>query len=166
MQYRLNKLNSRKSVFFNSTIFCHNCLFFILVGEPITVPKIENPTEAMVDLYHGMYLRSLLSLFDKYKTRFGLKESDVLHIQWEDEQLFKPWTVPVAGLSLDCEAVHLQTVAKEPSASTQHKRSSRSGSLHHSPLTAGLAWTKWHHLFCWNLYLVFFFPKRQHLSWG
>lgn len=52
----------------------------VSVGEPITVPKIEDPTAETVDLYHGMYIKSLLSLFDKYKARFGLKESDVLHI--------------------------------------------------------------------------------------
>ncbi|KAM3601100.1 uncharacterized protein V6R79_007633 [Siganus canaliculatus] len=52
-----------------------------IVGEPITVPKIEEPTEEIVNMYHEMYIRSLLCLFDKYKTRFGLKESDVLHIQ-------------------------------------------------------------------------------------
>lgn len=52
-----------------------------VVGEPITVPKIEDPTEEMVDLYHAMYIRSLQDLFDRYKTRFGLKESDVLYIQ-------------------------------------------------------------------------------------
>lgn len=52
----------------------------VLVGEPITVPKIEDPTAEMVDLYHEMYIKSLLSLFEKYKARFGLKESDVLHI--------------------------------------------------------------------------------------
>ncbi|XP_024121882.1 diacylglycerol O-acyltransferase 2 [Oryzias melastigma] len=51
-----------------------------VVGEPITVPKIEDPTEEMVDLYHDMYIRSLQSLFDKSKTRYGLKESDILHV--------------------------------------------------------------------------------------
>lgn len=34
----------------------------------------------MVNLYHQMYTRSLLKLFDQYKVRFGLKESEVLHI--------------------------------------------------------------------------------------
>ncbi|KAK1882728.1 Diacylglycerol O-acyltransferase 2 [Dissostichus eleginoides] len=52
-----------------------------IVGEPITVPKIEDPTDEMVDLYHTMYIKSLQCLFDKYKTRSGLKESDVLYIQ-------------------------------------------------------------------------------------
>lgn len=45
------------------------------------MPKIEDPPEEMVDLYHEMYIKALLNLFDKYKTGFGLKESDVLHIQ-------------------------------------------------------------------------------------
>ncbi|CAB1316448.1 unnamed protein product [Coregonus sp. 'balchen'] len=56
------------------------CLFHGL-GEPITVPKIEQPPQDMVDLYHAMYINSLRSLFDKYKTHFSLKESDILHIQ-------------------------------------------------------------------------------------
>lgn len=63
-------------------------VFSLLVGEPITVPKIEDPTEEMVDLYHEMYTKALQDLFDKYKTRFGLKESDVLHIQWKAEGAF------------------------------------------------------------------------------
>lgn len=67
-------LESRRE-FFKAVVFS------LLVGEPITVPKIEDPTEEMVALYHEMYTKALLDLFDKYKTQFGLKESDVLHIQ-------------------------------------------------------------------------------------
>ncbi|XP_018610569.1 diacylglycerol O-acyltransferase 2 [Scleropages formosus] len=52
-----------------------------IVGEPITVPKIEEPSQEVLDQYHAMYVRSLTKLFDKYKTRFGLKESDILLIQ-------------------------------------------------------------------------------------
>ncbi|KAM8835181.1 diacylglycerol O-acyltransferase 2 isoform 1-T1 [Synchiropus picturatus] len=52
-----------------------------IVGEPITVPKIEDPSDDTVEVYHAMYVKSLVCLFDKYKTRFGLKESDILHIQ-------------------------------------------------------------------------------------
>lgn len=46
----------------------------------------------MVDLYHEMYIKALLNLFDKYKSQFGLKESDVLHIQWEADGTF--WMAP------------------------------------------------------------------------
>lgn len=148
------------------TVLCHNSLLdLIVVGEPITVPKIENPTEAVVDLYHGMYLRSLQNLFDKYKTRFGLKESDVLHIQWEDKQLLlKTWTIPVAGLSLDWETVHLQTLAKGTSASTH---TSKALAQENFPqqwlLTVVLAWTMWHHLLHWNLCLLHFFPPKEEI---
>uniref|UniRef100_A0A8C1Z3D9 Acyltransferase n=1 Tax=Cyprinus carpio TaxID=7962 RepID=A0A8C1Z3D9_CYPCA len=44
-----------------------------VVGEPITVPKIEEPSQDVIDMYHAMYIRSLKSLFDNYKTRFDLK---------------------------------------------------------------------------------------------
>lgn len=65
------------------------CEWFVLmflfstVGEPITVPKIEEPSQDVIDMYHAMYIRSLKSLFDNYKTRFGLNESDILQIQWK-----------------------------------------------------------------------------------
>jgi len=52
-----------------------------IVGEPITVPKVAEPTQDVIDMYHAMYIKSLRSLFDKYKTRFGRKDTDVLHIQ-------------------------------------------------------------------------------------
>ncbi|XP_028839139.1 diacylglycerol O-acyltransferase 2 [Denticeps clupeoides] len=51
-----------------------------VVGEPITVPKMEEPSPDVIDTYHEMYIRSLMNVFDKYKTRFGLKETDVLYI--------------------------------------------------------------------------------------
>ncbi|MBN3280324.1 DGAT2 acyltransferase, partial [Polyodon spathula] len=49
-----------------------------VVGEPITVPKIESPSQNEVDLYHDMYVQSLLKLFDRYKLKFGLLETDTL----------------------------------------------------------------------------------------
>ncbi|XP_048873550.1 diacylglycerol O-acyltransferase 2 [Brienomyrus brachyistius] len=52
-----------------------------IVGEPITVPKIEDPSQEVLDQYHAMYITSLGKLFDKHKSRFGLKESDILYIQ-------------------------------------------------------------------------------------
>lgn len=50
------------------------------VGKPMTVPKIEEPSSEVVDLYHGMYVRSLLKLFNDNKTKYGLSEGDELRI--------------------------------------------------------------------------------------
>lgn len=50
------------------------------VGEPVVVPKIEDPSCEMVDTYHEMYVRSLLKLFNENKTKYGLSEADELHI--------------------------------------------------------------------------------------
>ncbi|XP_033919842.1 diacylglycerol O-acyltransferase 2-like [Melopsittacus undulatus] len=51
-----------------------------VVGEPVTVPKIEDPSSEVVDVYHEMYIRSLLKLFNENKTKYGLSETDELHI--------------------------------------------------------------------------------------
>ncbi|NXL86705.1 DGAT2 acyltransferase, partial [Alectura lathami] len=51
-----------------------------VVGEPVTVPKIEDPSREEVDMYHEMYVRSLLKLFNDNKTKYGLSETDELRI--------------------------------------------------------------------------------------
>uniref|UniRef100_G3ST34 Acyltransferase n=1 Tax=Loxodonta africana TaxID=9785 RepID=G3ST34_LOXAF len=51
-----------------------------LVGEPITIPKVEQPTQKDIDLYHSMYMEALVKLFDNYKTKFGLPETEVLEV--------------------------------------------------------------------------------------
>lgn len=50
------------------------------MGEPITIPKLEHPTQQDIDLYHGIYMESLVKLFDKHKTKFGLLETEVLEV--------------------------------------------------------------------------------------
>ncbi|NWV12759.1 DGAT2 acyltransferase, partial [Ptilonorhynchus violaceus] len=51
-----------------------------VVGEPITIPKIDNPSQKEVDFYHSIYVDSLIKLFDKYKSKFGLPETEVLEV--------------------------------------------------------------------------------------
>ncbi|XP_078259072.1 diacylglycerol O-acyltransferase 2 isoform X1 [Rhinoraja longicauda] len=51
-----------------------------VVGEPISVPKIENPSRAEIDHYHEAYKHSLVNLFNKYKTKFGYCESHSLEV--------------------------------------------------------------------------------------
>lgn len=58
--------------------------FFLSVGEPITIPKIDNPSQKEVDFYHSMYVDSLVKLFDKYKSKFGLPETEVLEVNWRE----------------------------------------------------------------------------------
>ncbi|XP_073530704.1 diacylglycerol O-acyltransferase 2-like isoform X3 [Phyllobates terribilis] len=49
-----------------------------VVGKPIPVPKIMNPSEQQVDMYHSLYIKSLQDLFNAHKERFGLQQSDSL----------------------------------------------------------------------------------------
>ncbi|XP_068013715.1 diacylglycerol O-acyltransferase 2-like [Melanerpes formicivorus] len=51
-----------------------------VVGEPVTVPMIPNPSRETVDKYHELYIRSLVKLFNENKTKYGLQETDKLHI--------------------------------------------------------------------------------------
>ncbi|XP_056420891.1 diacylglycerol O-acyltransferase 2-like isoform X3 [Hyla sarda] len=51
-----------------------------VVGKPIPVPKVENPSEQQVDTYHTMYIKSLRELFNAHKEQFGLQQSDSLMV--------------------------------------------------------------------------------------
>ncbi|NWR39243.1 DGAT2 acyltransferase, partial [Tachuris rubrigastra] len=51
-----------------------------VVGEPVPVPKVQNPSRELVDRYHEMYIQALLKLFNDNKTKYGLSETDELHI--------------------------------------------------------------------------------------
>ncbi|KAM9373710.1 diacylglycerol O-acyltransferase 2-like [Phaethornis superciliosus] len=51
-----------------------------VVGEPMMVPKVRNPSSELVDTYHQMYISSLLKLFQENKTKYGMLETDELHI--------------------------------------------------------------------------------------
>ncbi|XP_072483541.1 diacylglycerol O-acyltransferase 2-like protein 6 [Notamacropus eugenii] len=51
-----------------------------VVGEPMPIPKIENPSQEMVDKYHALYIKALRKLFDEHKDRYGVSESQELMI--------------------------------------------------------------------------------------
>lgn len=42
-----------------------------VVGPPVQLPKIDNPTDADVQKYHQQYVKALLELFDKYKSQYA-----------------------------------------------------------------------------------------------
>uniref|UniRef100_A0A8C4LQF8 Acyltransferase n=1 Tax=Equus asinus asinus TaxID=83772 RepID=A0A8C4LQF8_EQUAS len=49
-----------------------------VVGEPLPVPKIENPSQEMVDKYHALYVDALHKLFEQHKTQYGYSETQKL----------------------------------------------------------------------------------------
>lgn len=42
-----------------------------VIGKPLDLPIIPNPTKEDVDKYHLMYMNSLLDLYNRYKDEFG-----------------------------------------------------------------------------------------------
>ncbi|XP_035144707.1 acyl-CoA wax alcohol acyltransferase 2 [Callithrix jacchus] len=51
-----------------------------IVGEPLQMPKIENPSREIVAKYHALYIEALCKLFDQHKTKFGFSETQELAI--------------------------------------------------------------------------------------
>ncbi|XP_012316240.1 acyl-CoA wax alcohol acyltransferase 2 [Aotus nancymaae] len=51
-----------------------------IVGEPLQMPKIENPSQEIVAKYHALYIEALCKLFDQHKTKFGISETQELEI--------------------------------------------------------------------------------------
>ncbi|PNI41825.1 AWAT2 isoform 1 [Pan troglodytes] len=51
-----------------------------IVGEPLPMPKIENPSQEIVAKYHTLYIDALRKLFDQHKTKFGISETQELEI--------------------------------------------------------------------------------------
>ncbi|XP_032111736.1 acyl-CoA wax alcohol acyltransferase 2 [Sapajus apella] len=51
-----------------------------IVGEPLQMPKIENPSQEIVSKYHALYIEALRKLFDQHKTKFGISETQELEI--------------------------------------------------------------------------------------
>ncbi|XP_061265820.1 acyl-CoA wax alcohol acyltransferase 2 [Bos indicus] len=49
-----------------------------IVGKPLPLPKIENPSKKTVAKYHAIYVDALRQLFDQHKTKFGFSEAQEL----------------------------------------------------------------------------------------
>ncbi|KAG8522047.1 Acyl-CoA wax alcohol acyltransferase 1, partial [Galemys pyrenaicus] len=46
-----------------------------VVGEPLPLPKIEKPSQEVVNKYHTLYVDALHKLFDEHKTQYGFSET-------------------------------------------------------------------------------------------
>jgi diacylglycerol O-acyltransferase 2, plant len=43
-----------------------------LIGSPIKIPKIENPSEKEIEKYHGLFIKALSELYEGNKNEFGM----------------------------------------------------------------------------------------------
>lgn len=46
------------------------------VGEPIEVPKVENPSQELINEYHEKFFSALLDLFEKYREKYDMNGKD------------------------------------------------------------------------------------------
>jgi len=49
------------------------CCFTNIIGKPIPVPKISNPTEEELVKYRDLYIEGISRLFETYKAEYGMK---------------------------------------------------------------------------------------------
>ena len=53
-----------------------------VIGKPLDVPKIAEPSHAQVEHYHSLYMEELVRLFDKYKDIYAKdRKSDLRIVQ-------------------------------------------------------------------------------------
>jgi hypothetical protein len=52
--------------------------YSLVVGHPIAVPKIEDPSPELVNALHRLYYTSVVELFDRYKGRCGHEADNIL----------------------------------------------------------------------------------------
>lgn len=55
----------------------HRVPLLTVLGRPIQVPKVENPSPALINEYHELYLRETRRLYDTYKNTYN----------WQDRRL-------------------------------------------------------------------------------
>ncbi len=69
----LNKIKLPGTLFFSKYgIFPHTDIdLFTVIGAPLHFPIIENPTKEDVEKYHKMYVKQLVSVYDRYKHYFN-----------------------------------------------------------------------------------------------
>lgn len=56
------------------------CLFSSIVGEPLPIPKINDPDKETVTKYFELYISALRKLFDQHKVEYGFSETQELTI--------------------------------------------------------------------------------------
>ncbi len=73
----LNRFNIPGTIFVGKFWFLpdNNIDITVVIGKPINLPHIENPTEDQVDQYHELYMKTLTEIFDRNKVKYGSTHS-------------------------------------------------------------------------------------------
>lgn len=79
MRLKLNKLGIPTVIFWGLS-WCpllprRNIEMRTFVGEPLEVPRIEEPTDQDVEIWHAKYIDALKTLFDKHKVESGCPDA-------------------------------------------------------------------------------------------
>eukprot|EP00635_Sarcinochrysidales_sp_CCMP3193_P014788 CAMPEP_0118894190 /NCGR_PEP_ID=MMETSP1166-20130328/3077_1 /TAXON_ID=1104430 /ORGANISM="Chrysoreinhardia sp, Strain CCMP3193" /LENGTH=316 /DNA_ID=CAMNT_0006833077 /DNA_START=72 /DNA_END=1021 /DNA_ORIENTATION=+ len=84
LRLTLNALKIPGVIFLGNPLFPifprSNVEMTTVVGPPLDVPHIAEPTAADVDEYHRLYIDALRNLFDTYKAQAGYPESRILQV--------------------------------------------------------------------------------------
>ena len=69
----LNKFKIPGVVFIGKFLFLPNpdLDMYVVIGKPLELPHIENPTKDDVNKYHKLYMEKMTELFNKYKGKFA-----------------------------------------------------------------------------------------------
>ncbi|XP_032745426.1 acyl-CoA wax alcohol acyltransferase 1 [Rattus rattus] len=49
-----------------------------VVGEPLPLPQVKNPSPEIVDKYHALYMDALYKLFEQHKVQYGCSDTQKL----------------------------------------------------------------------------------------
>ena len=75
LRLKLNLLKIPGVIFFGNTYFPpfprSRARLVTVIGDPIPIPHISEPSKIDVDKYHALYVDALEKLFDKYKAQAG-----------------------------------------------------------------------------------------------
>ena len=55
--------------------------FFVPVGSPMDLPKIEEPTREQINEYHGKFVEHLVDFFEKEKHKY-VENADTVHLEF------------------------------------------------------------------------------------
>jgi 2-acylglycerol O-acyltransferase 2 len=69
-----------RGIFTSSGLFPYRRPVNTVVGKPIPVKQIQNPTQEDIDQLHAEYCAQLSTLFDENKTKYGISEDEILNM--------------------------------------------------------------------------------------